>query len=417
MGYRMIIAVISDRIRKGDYRPGERLPTVRETAAEFGCNKATAQKAYDALQKEGLIVSVVGKGSFVPRRPLLPGSGGLFQSAYISHTLFPHEDFSRLIQDLFLRDGSACLEQPPLPGDPDLIEVLSRFYSLPEERLLIVSGAQQGLDITRSVLSIDDPARIIFEDPSYPGAAALFMPGSFVPMTPEGPDPLLVREKALKTGARLLYTIPSVHNPTGYRYSPRVKRELCSIAREMDLYLIEDDSLSEFFPDPSPRFLDLAPERTFYIKSLAKSTVSGNRLGILVPPPPFFNAMMTAKSLTDISTSGLLQRAASRFIREGYFQAFIEKVLPVHRERREKLLHVLQDIPLFSVQESFCGFWLWVRLNREVDIATPPWTEGRFFSPSPENRSFFRLAYMNMEAEEFSRGLLQIRRMAQTLSW
>jgi len=49
----MIIAVISDRIRKGDYRPGERLPTVRETAAEFGCNKATAQKAYDACRKRG----------------------------------------------------------------------------------------------------------------------------------------------------------------------------------------------------------------------------------------------------------------------------------------------------------------------------------------------------------------------------
>ncbi|HHH85007.1 MAG TPA: PLP-dependent aminotransferase family protein, partial [Firmicutes bacterium] len=243
-----------------------------------------------------------------------------------------------------------------------------------------------------------------------------FMPGSFVPMTPEGPDPLLVREKALTTGARLLYTIPSVHNPTGYRYSPRVKRELCAIARETDLYLIEDDSLSEFFPDPSPRFLDLAPERTFYIKSLAKSTVSANRLGILVPPPPFFNAMLTAKFLTDISTSGLLQRAMVRFIREGLFQAFIDKALPVHRSRRKKLLHLLKEIPLFSVQKSSFGFWLWVRLNKAMDIAAPPWTEGRFFSPSPENRPFFRLAYMNIDDETFSKGLLQLKRMAQTLS-
>ena len=416
MGYREIAVVISERIREGVYRPGERLPTVREAAAEFRCNKATAQKAYDILQKEGVITSIVGRGSFVPRTMALPASGAIFQSAYISHTFFPHETFSALLQDLFRRDGAACLEQPPLPGDPALIETLSRFYSLPKERLLIVSGAQQGLDITRSVLDIRDPSQIIFEDPSYPGAAALFMPGSFVPMTSDGPDPLLVRETTLRTGARLLYTIPSVHNPTGYRYSPQVKRDLCAIAREMDLYLIEDDSLSEFFPDPSPRFLDLAPERTFYIKSLAKSTVSGNRLGILVPPSPFFNAMMTAKSLTDISTSGLLQRVTARFIRDGHFQAFVDSILPVHERRREKLREILKNIPLFSVQKSQFGFWLWIRRETTLDVTDPPWTEGRFFSPSPGNRRFFRLAYMNMDDSSFSRGLLQLKRMAHAVS-
>ena len=45
--------------------PGEQLPSVRSLAQELGVNPNTVQKAYQLLERDGLIVSAPGKGSFL----------------------------------------------------------------------------------------------------------------------------------------------------------------------------------------------------------------------------------------------------------------------------------------------------------------------------------------------------------------
>ena len=49
----------------GAMLPGERLPSVRSLAQELGVNPNTVQKAYQLLERDGLIVSAPGKGSFL----------------------------------------------------------------------------------------------------------------------------------------------------------------------------------------------------------------------------------------------------------------------------------------------------------------------------------------------------------------
>ncbi|WP_307454087.1 MULTISPECIES: GntR family transcriptional regulator [Microbacterium] len=52
-------------IASGRLGAGEKLPTVRQAAADFGVAPGTVQKAYRALESEGLIVSRVGSGTRV----------------------------------------------------------------------------------------------------------------------------------------------------------------------------------------------------------------------------------------------------------------------------------------------------------------------------------------------------------------
>lgn len=52
-------------IVSGRLGAGEKLPTVRQAAADFGVSPGTVQKAYRALESEGLIVSRVGSGTRV----------------------------------------------------------------------------------------------------------------------------------------------------------------------------------------------------------------------------------------------------------------------------------------------------------------------------------------------------------------
>lgn len=49
----------------GAMPPGEQLPSVRSLAQELGVNPNTVQKAYQLLERDGLIVSAPGKGSFL----------------------------------------------------------------------------------------------------------------------------------------------------------------------------------------------------------------------------------------------------------------------------------------------------------------------------------------------------------------
>ena len=52
----------------GGLREGEKLPSVRALASSLAINPNTIQRAYVALEQEGYVCSVAGKGSFVARR-------------------------------------------------------------------------------------------------------------------------------------------------------------------------------------------------------------------------------------------------------------------------------------------------------------------------------------------------------------
>jgi GntR family transcriptional regulator len=63
--YSQIIDRFREQIATGILQPGEKLPSVRDLAAELAINPNTIQRAYRQLELEGWIVSIQGKGSFV----------------------------------------------------------------------------------------------------------------------------------------------------------------------------------------------------------------------------------------------------------------------------------------------------------------------------------------------------------------
>ena len=66
--YRQIVRQVSDGIAGGRVKPGERLPSHRELAAQLVIAPLTVKKAYDELEREGLVYSQRGKGLFVAER-------------------------------------------------------------------------------------------------------------------------------------------------------------------------------------------------------------------------------------------------------------------------------------------------------------------------------------------------------------
>ncbi|MDO7786635.1 GntR family transcriptional regulator [Desulforamulus aquiferis] len=63
--YEQITSQIKELIMKGELREAEPLPSIRNLAKELQISVITTKRAYDELEKEGFIVTVPGKGSYV----------------------------------------------------------------------------------------------------------------------------------------------------------------------------------------------------------------------------------------------------------------------------------------------------------------------------------------------------------------
>ena len=63
--YLQIIEQIRQRIAVGDWQPGDELPSIRALAASLQVSVITVKRAYLELERDGVIVTRQGKGSFV----------------------------------------------------------------------------------------------------------------------------------------------------------------------------------------------------------------------------------------------------------------------------------------------------------------------------------------------------------------
>lgn len=107
--YRQIVRQVEDAVAGGRLRPGERLPSHRELAAQLVIAPLTVKKAYDELEHDGLIDTQRGRGTFVRehlpttspsegRERLRDAAQRLMSQATLSGV--PFDDVVRLLDEL-----------------------------------------------------------------------------------------------------------------------------------------------------------------------------------------------------------------------------------------------------------------------------------------------------------------------------
>jgi len=109
--FRQIMRQIVDAVAGGKARPGERLPSHRELAAHLVIAPLTVKKAYDELEREGLINTVRGKGTFVA------------ESLPVSSAREKRERLREAAQQLL---SQAALSGVPFPDVIELLEEMQR---------------------------------------------------------------------------------------------------------------------------------------------------------------------------------------------------------------------------------------------------------------------------------------------------
>lgn len=171
------------------------------------------------------------------------------------------------------------------------------------DQVLIVAGAQQGLELISRVL-LDPGDRVWMEEPGYPGArSALLGAGARIVPVPVDAEGLAVETGARGAGdARLAYVTPSHQYPLGVPMSLPRRLALLRWASRAGAWVIEDDYDSQFRygarPVPCLHGLDV-DGRVIYVGSFSKTLFPALRLGFLVVPPDLQDGLQAARAAAD----------------------------------------------------------------------------------------------------------------------
>ena len=118
---------------------------------------------------------------------------------------------------------------------------------------------------------------------------------------------------------RLVYVVPTFHNPTGVTMPEEQRRELVRFATELDVRVVEDltpdATLGVGVPPPIAAF-DREGDRVITVGSLSKIAWGGLRIGWVRASRPDIDRLVAAKIVADHSSSLITQAIAARVLDE-----------------------------------------------------------------------------------------------------
>jgi DNA-binding transcriptional MocR family regulator len=104
------------------------------------------------------------------------------------------------------------------------------------------------------------------------------------------------------------------------------RRQIVAIAREYNVWLVEDAIYAALLDHRPASFVELAPERTFHVGGLSKSVAAGIRAGWVACPPHFAPRVLTAYKMLTGGKSFILGELAARLVLSGEADAIRGRV-------------------------------------------------------------------------------------------
>lgn len=377
-------------ILNGHLKPGDRLPSTRELARSLGIGRNTVTWAFEQLAVEGFIETRHGSGTFVSSQ--LPTGDGKTANAPLDNDgaaariarraerysavarslripqrpipfrinmpavdSFPVTLWRRLTKSLLSQSAVGAgyfLGETEPAGYTPLREAIARYLVISRgvvctpEQVIIVAGAQQGLDLAARLL-LDPGDTVWCEDPGFPGSvAALRAAGASIGAVPVDDDGIDVEAgMRLHPEARLAVVCPSSQFPLGHTLSLTRRLALIEWARRQDGWVIEDDYDSEFRyrgqPVRSLQGLD-GGQRVIYIGTFSKVLFPGLRLAYLVVPRPFVDIFVNARIVAGRQSPTFEQVVVERFMAEGHLARHIARMRRLYGERRLQLMDAIR---------------------------------------------------------------------------
>lgn len=441
--YGHLVTLLEGAIARGELASGARLPPERELASRLGISRTTVVSAYRELESRGLLRGFVGRGTFVCAVPEPSGTPfawrGKIASAALRSSdptmrdalrhasdanmlslaagepaidLFPTEAFHRAVTEVLKTEAEATWRHGPTEGQPVLRRAIADRFRVPAESVLVIAGAQQGLDLLARCL-VDPGDAVIIDRPGYLGAIQSFRAAGakligwdVIRNDVDELEDLLVRYRP-----KLIYTNPTFQNPTGITMPIRTRRELLALAERYRVPIVEDGTYRElaFAGTPPPSLHELDTQSlVIHLNSFSKVLAPGLRLGWLSAAPSIVDQIAIIKQRLDPHTQNLGQFALARLIRDGSFDTHVKALRAEHAKRCGVMVGAIQRHVApgaIRIGRPYGGLYLWCRLAQGVSARAVlekalaqgvAFVPGDAFYPDPAGESEMRLCFSSV---------------------
>ncbi len=361
---RQIHRQLCDLITGSRLRAGDALPSTRGLAAYLKVSRNTVNEAYAMLWAEGFIVGRQGSGYTVEENLVLPrrtvGTGPLpdvparpirydFRTGIPDLDRFPFRAWTRCQRNVLETIRPRDMHYGDTGGYPPLRAAIadwllrSRGMAVEPDAVHITAGATHALS-----LAVDATARgdghFVVENPCHVGIVTMLglkrVPFSWLPVDESG----LRIDRLGRRSPTGVYVTPSHQFPLGHVLSAQRRTRLIALARERNLYIIEDDYDSEFrYDGPVLTPLhSLDPDRVIYVGTFSKTLYPALRIGFAVVPPALRSAWNNFRRYTDVQNAVSDQAVLARFIEERALDRHIKTMTKAYGKKRAALVAAVQ---------------------------------------------------------------------------
>ncbi|MBC8064780.1 MAG: PLP-dependent aminotransferase family protein [Chlorobia bacterium] len=447
--YEQVAGRVRDQITRRTYRPGDRLPSVRELSRAYKVSITTVLDAYRLLEDQGFIHPRPQSGHYVRSRPsAMPSEPDRTQPKFEPAEFRREVLLEQMMIDAY-RDGVTSLAfATPNPGTrpvaklnritaqvirdmpteaygymesggyPPLKEqIAQRLFeagcAVSPNEIVITSGCQEALVL--ALQSACKPGGVVaVESPCYYGVLlATRLAGlKAVEIETRSREGMCVSrlEEALAqaygTSRQIQAVMLSTNfgNPLGGQLSDVDKQRLVAICQRYEASIIEDDIYGDLgFDDARPSVAKAYDENDTVLlcSSFSKTLSPGMRIGWVISGK-HRSSIERAKYAMNIGAASLPQLVIAEFLSNGGYDHYLRRS---RKSNESSIRHISESICRHFPSESkitrpLGGFVLWVELPHAVNTIAlygktvekgVTFTPGILFSAHDQYRNFLRI--------------------------
>lgn len=383
--YQQIYRQLRPLILNGALPAGSRLPATRRLAAVHSIARVTVLQAYEQLEVEGFVEGRTGAGTYVahnlpvngrhwplparpePFQPSLSSWGNQlinrpphpqhqcpfeidFTPGQIHATGFPYDLWRRTMSRVLNNEDDLLAQNRSAAGYKPLREAIAshlmrqRGVQCQPEQVVMVSGAQQALDILARLL-LQNGDDMLVETPGNRAAYRLLQAhGAQLSPLPVDDAGFPVSAIPTESRARLALVTPAHQFPHGGPLPLPQRLALLAWAKRQQALIIEDDTDGDLRYGERPltalQGLD-ENGHVVYLGDLSKLMFPALQLGYVVLPMSLKRPFIHAKRLLHGNTPLHNQVAVADFMHEGHFETHLRQLRHVYQKRWETLTTAL----------------------------------------------------------------------------
>ncbi|MEE9278503.1 MAG: PLP-dependent aminotransferase family protein, partial [Dehalococcoidia bacterium] len=278
-------------------------------------------------------------------------------------------------------------DSPLVYGGPwgyhPLREEIGRYFGrdhrepLSAEHYVLTNGAAGAIDLVCSAL-LDPGDVVITEVPTFAGSLRTLRGHGAeivgVRWDDEGLDldalqATIERVEAAGGRIKLLYTIPTFHNPTGRTATIKRRVGLVELAATHGIFILEDTAYADLYfgEEPIPSLSAIADGHgVFTAGTFSKVIATGLRVGWVQARPELAEAILPARF--DMGNSPLLHRMLYQYMASGEFERHVKEMRALYARKMQTLTSALREFagPYLDFTDPGGGFFLWLRLRRDL---------------------------------------------------